>query len=120
MVVETRGKQHTATAANRIIFKSCFQDLQHFEQGNDQGNRIYGRLCDVWVAMFEEEHPDQLIPNSSSKKGLLLAGNIVETYKIIAEQVVAFDSNGERERPILDCIEAAKYQSEASTIATIW
>ena len=39
MVIETRGKQHFATPRNRVLQKSVFQDLQHFEQGEDQGNR---------------------------------------------------------------------------------
>ena len=109
MVVETRGGQFSSTRNNRVLQKSCFQDLQHLEQEDDQGNRIYSRLYDLWVKIFQTDHPDQQIPTWASKRDSSLAGHIVETYKMVAEQVIAFNSNQERDRPILDCIDAARF-----------
>ena len=68
MVIETRGKQHFATPRNRVLQKSVFQDLQHFEQGEDQGNRAYGAVYDLWIEQMKQLHPDISIPQRGFEK----------------------------------------------------
>ena len=93
MVIETRGKQHFATPRNRILQKSVFQDLQHFEQGEDQGNCAYGAVYDLWIEQMKQLCPDISIPQGASKKHTSPAGNILETYKMVAEQVRDYTSD---------------------------
>ena len=78
-----------------------------------QGNCIYGRLFDLFVRYYTHTYRHQQIPYWASKRGSSFAGNIVETYKMIAEQVIAFDSNQAKDGPILNCIEAAKSHLES-------
>ena len=56
----------------------CFQDLQHMEEGKDQGNSAYGSVFDLWVDAMASEYPGIQIPTHASKRGSSPAGNIVE------------------------------------------
>ena len=68
MVIETRGKQHFATPQNRVLHKTVFQDLQHLEQREDQGNHAYGFVYDLWLKQMNQLHEDILIPQGASEK----------------------------------------------------
>ena len=106
MVVETRGKLYFATPANRVLQKVCYRDLQHLEEGGDQGNAPYGIVYDLWIEVMNSCHADIAIPRNASKKGSSPAGNIIESYKMIAEQVLLHDPQNVSPRT-QDCIRAA-------------
>jgi hypothetical protein len=108
MVIETRGLQHFATPDNKVLQKSVFQDLQHGERGYDVGNRIYGYIYDTWVYIMTENYAQVLIPTQASKKKSSPAGNILESYKTIAENVLDAERHPARSPVAATCIEAAK------------
>ena len=106
MVVETRGKLYFATPQNRVLRKVCYRDLQHLELGGDQGNAPYGIVYSLWVEVMASCHGDIAVPRDASKKGTSPAGNIIESYKMIAEQVLLHDPQ-HVSPSTQDCVRAA-------------
>ncbi len=92
--------------------KTVFQDLQHNEQGEDQGNSAYGIIYDLWTAEMKSSFPSTCIPNDASKANSSVAENIVESYKMIAEQLLLFHTREITSHASL-CIEAARIQLQS-------
>ena len=107
MVIESRGLQHFASPNNKLLQRSVFQDLQHNEAGYDQGNHAYGFIYDLWVKCMGSSYGHIAVPVGASKKKSSPAGNILEAYKMIAEQVIGFNPANYDETAEM-CIEAAK------------
>lgn len=86
--VESRGHVHWASPKDKMLKKAVFQTLQHNEEGEDQGNATYNTIYDLWVAAMELHYPAIVVPTNASQVGVSPAGNIVETWKMIAETVL--------------------------------
>lgn len=114
MVIEARGQQHFVTPRRKWLPKKVFRQLQHVEQGLDQGNRAYGIIYDFWTEEMEERFPEVFIPLNASKAMSSPAGNIIETYKMIAEQLVEYRIDAERPAQQQICIDAAIIHLEAT------
>ena len=112
LAVETAGTQNFATPVNKCMTKEIYESVQHLRRGPDQGNRVYGQVYQVWAADFSASHPGVEINHGASTRGSSPAGNILETYKYLAETVRDFNKNDGLCRML---IEAAKEHLEAVT-----
>ena len=115
MVIETRGHQHFASPQNKLLQKTVFQDLQHNEQGNDQGNHVYGIVYDLWVERMLSDHSNIAVPVHASKLKSSPAGNILESYKMIAEEVLKFEATCPSAQDAM-CIEAATFHLQTACL----
>jgi hypothetical protein len=108
MVIETRGLLHFATPENKFLQNSVFQDLQ---LGEIEGDHAYDIIYDLWVLRMQTEYGHVLIPSQASKP----AGNILESYKMIAEQVLSAEPHIKPTTHAAACIEAAKKHLSAAS-----
>ena len=89
IVVETRGKVHVGTPSDKLLKKYVFQDCQHGEKGDDCGNYVYGVVYELLCEFMKDQ--DVAIPLGASQAKSSPAGNIIESYKMLAEQVKNHD-----------------------------
>ena len=112
LAVETAGTQNFATPVNKCMTKEIYESVQHLRRGPDQGHRVYGQVYQVWAEDFSASHPGVEINQGASTCGSSAAGNILETYKYLAEMVCDFHGN---DHICSMLIEAAREHLEAVT-----
>jgi hypothetical protein len=96
--VESRGKLDFATPKDKTLKKAVFRALQHLEKGEDQGNATYNTVYTIWLQEMAKNFPRVEVPTGASQLGVSPAGNILETWKMIAETVARnepLDDNAE-------------------------
>ena len=89
IVVETRGCTHVGTPEGKSLIKYVFQYCQHGEEVGRLRNYVNGVVFEIWCDFMRDR--DVIMPLGASKGKSSPAGNIIESYKMLAEQVKKYD-----------------------------